>query len=196
MKNEIPVQTSARHAHLSHEHVEILFGKGASLTPVRGIGQAGQFASEERVTVAGPRGELPRVIILGPSRDETQVELTLTEARKLGINAPIRETGDTAGSASCRLIGPAGEVELSEGVIISQRHIHMTPDMAKDFGLTDKQIVSVKIDTPERSLIFGDVIVRLHPDFSLAMFIDTDESNAANIVPGTTCSIVYPVENS
>ncbi|MGN1346442.1 MAG: PduL/EutD family phosphate acyltransferase, partial [Eubacteriales bacterium] len=134
---------------------------------------------EERVTVVGPKKSIPNVIILGPARPATQVEVSLTDARTLGVTAPVRESGDIAGSGACKLVGPCGEVEISEGVIAAKRHIHLTPADAEEFGVSDKQIVSVKIDSDGRSLIFGDVVVRVSPKFAPAMHIDTDESNAA-----------------
>ncbi len=176
--NKVLVETSARHVHLSAEHLEILFGKGAELTVKKMLSQPGQFACEERVTVVGPKKELKNVSILGPVRKATQVELSLTDARSIGISAPIRESGDIAGSSGCKLIGPCGEVEISEGVIAAKRHIHFTPADAEKFGVKDKEIVSVKLDT-ERSLVFGDVVVRVNDNFAAAMHIDTDESNAA-----------------
>lgn len=179
MANKVLVETSARHAHISDEHLEILFGKGATLTPVKDLSQPGQFACEERVTVVGPKREIGRVSILGPTRPETQVELSLTDARSIGINAPIRESGVLDGSAGCKLVGPAGEIELKQGVIIAKRHIHITPEDAEKIGVKDKEDVSVKIDTPERSAILGDVVVRVSPKYATAMHIDTDEANAA-----------------
>ena len=176
--NKVLVETSARHVHLSAEHLEILFGKGAELTVKKMLSQPGQFACEERVTVVGPKKELKNVSILGPVRKATQVELSLTDARSIGISAPIRESGDIAGSSGCKLIGPCGEVEIAEGVIAAKRHIHLTPADAENFGVKDKEIVSVKLDT-ERGIIFGDVVVRVNDNFAAAMHIDTDESNAA-----------------
>ena len=176
--NKVLVETSARHVHLSAEHLEILFGKGAELTVKKMLSQPGQFACEERVTVVGPKKELKNVSILGPVRKATQVELSLTDARSIGISAPIRESGDIAGSSGCKLIGPCGEVEIAEGVIAAKRHIHLTPADAEKFGVKDKEIVSVKLDT-ERSIVFGDVVVRVNDNFAAAMHIDTDESNAA-----------------
>lgn len=180
MDNKVLVETSARHVHVTAEQVEILFGKGAKLTKKKDLSQPGQFASEQRVTVVGPRNSIPNVVILGPERPAAQVEVSMTDARMLGIAAPIRESGDIAGSPGCKLVGPCGEIELEEGVIIAKRHIHMTPEDAERIGVENGQIVSVKVNTPERSLIFGDVVVRVSPKFSLAMHIDTDESNAAN----------------
>lgn len=177
--SKVLVETSARHVHLSEEHVKILFGEGATLTKKKDLSQPGQFACEERVTVVGPKKSLERVSVLGPTRASTQVEVSYTDARTLGVDAPVRESGDIAGSGACKLIGPAGEVELSEGVIIAKRHIHFTPEDAAEFGVEDKEIVSVKIDSNGRSLVFGDVVVRVSPKFAAAMHIDTDEANAA-----------------
>ncbi|MBQ7897965.1 MAG: phosphate propanoyltransferase [Clostridia bacterium] len=176
--NKVLVETSARHVHLSAEHLEILFGKGAELTVKKMLSQPGQFACEERVTVVGPKREIKGVSILGPVRPATQVELSLTDARSIGLSAPIRESGDVAGTPGCKLVGPCGEVEIAEGVIAAKRHIHLTPADAEAFGVKDKEIVSVKIDG-ERNLVFGDVVVRVSEKFAAAMHIDTDESNAA-----------------
>ena len=178
MANKILVETSARHVHLTREHVEILFGKGATLTHKKDLSQPGQFACEERVTVSGPKKDIPNVIILGPERPASQVEISFTDARTLGVTAPVKESGDVAGTPGVKLVGPCGEVELNEGVIIAKRHIHMTPEDAAALGVEDKQIVSVKVDS-ERTTIFGDTVVRVSPKFALAMHIDTDESNAA-----------------
>ncbi|NLK38926.1 MAG: phosphate propanoyltransferase [Clostridiales bacterium] len=178
MGKKVLVETSARHVHLSAEDLEILFGKGAALTPKKDLSQPGQFACHERVNLVGPKKTIPNVIILGPVRPNTQVEISYTDARTLGINAPLRESGDTAGSAGCTIVGPAGEVEISEGVIVAKRHLHITPEDAEAFGLSDKQIIKVKIDS-ERTTVFDDIVVRVSPKFSTAMHIDTDESNAA-----------------
>ena len=176
---KVLVETSARHVHVTEEHLKVLFGEGATLTKKKDLSQPGQFACEERVTVVGPKKSLERVSILGPVRSATQVELSLTDARSIGVDAPVRESGDVAGSGACKLVGPCGEVELSEGVIAAKRHIHFTPEDAANAGVEDKQIVSVKIDSNGRSLVFGDVVVRVSPKFAAAMHIDTDESNAA-----------------
>ena len=173
------VETSARHVHVTQEDLETLFGKGYELTKKKDLSQPGQYACEERVTVVGSKKELAGVSILGPGRPATQVEISLTDARSIGVAAPIRESGDIAGSGACKLVGPAGEVELKEGVIAAKRHIHATPEDAEKLGVQDKDVVSVKIETGERSLVFGDVVVRVSPKFALAMHIDTDESNAA-----------------
>ncbi len=180
MENKILVETSARHVHLSEEHIKVLFGEGATLTHKKDLSQPGQFACEERVTVEGPKKSIPNVIILGPARPASQVEVSLTDARTLGVKAPVRESGDVCASGACKLIGPCGEVELTEGVIAAKRHIHLTPEDAEKFGVEDKQIVSVKIDSDGRSTVFGDVVCRVNKNFAAAMHIDTDESNAAS----------------
>ena len=177
MENKFIVETSARHVHLTAETVETLFGKGHTLTNKKDLSQPGQFACEEKVTVVGPKGSL-KASVLGPTRPADQVELSLTDARTIGVVAPVRESGDIAGSLGCKLVGPCGEVEISEGVIAAKRHIHMTPADAEVFGVADKEIVKVKLDTA-RPLIFDDVVVRVNDNFALAMHIDTDESNAA-----------------
>lgn len=184
MQKPVLVETSARHVHVSRRVLDILFGEGYELTHKKDLSQPGQFACEERVQVIGPKNSFPAVSILGPVRPETQVELSAGDARAIGVKAPIRESGDLKGSAGCKLVGPKGEVELEDGVIIAKRHIHATPEDAEKYGLVDKQIVSVKVDTPERSLIFGDVVVRVSKNYALAMHIDTDESNAAGCTPG------------
>lgn len=178
MAKQILVETSARHLHVSREHLDILFGKGYELTVKKDLSQPGQYACAERVDVVGPKKTLSGVSILGPVRPSTQVEISLTDARSIGVVAPIRESGDTAGSGGCKLVGPCGEVELTEGVIVAKRHIHMTPEDAAEFDVKDKDVVSVKIESDDRSLVFGDVVVRVNSNFALAMHIDTDESNA------------------
>lgn len=179
MSNKVLVETSARHVHLSEEHIAVLFGEGATLTFKKALSQPGQFACEERVEIVGPKKSISNVIILGPARKATQVEVSLTDARTLGVNAPVRESGDIAGSGACKIVGPCGEVEIAEGVIAAKRHIHFTPDEAAAAGVSDKEIVSVKIESADRTTVFGDVVVRVNPNFAAAMHIDTDESNAA-----------------
>lgn len=189
MEKTVLVEISARHVHVSQTDLETLFGKGYALTPKKDLSQPGQFACEERVTVVGPKKELKGVSILGPCRPATQVELSLTDARSIGVVAPIRESGDIAGSGACKLVGPCGEVEISEGVIAAKRHIHMTVADGEKYGITDKQIVSVKIPTEGRALIFDDVVARVSDSYALAMHIDTDEANAA-AVPGSCTGII------
>lgn len=179
MSKPILVETSARHVHVSAADLETLFGAGYTLTPKKDLSQPGQFACEERVDVVGPKRTITGVSILGPTRPETQVELSLTDARSIGVAAPVRESGDIAGSGACKLVGPKGEVELTAGVIAAKRHIHMTPADAAEYGCQDKEIVSVQVESDGRSLTFGDVVVRVSPSYALAMHIDTDEANAA-----------------
>ena len=179
MAKEIIVETSARHIHLSQADLEVLFGKGAELTVKKELSQPGQYACVERVTIVGPKKELAGVSILGPVRPNTQVEISLTDARSIGVAAPIRESGDTKGSAGCKIVGPCGEVEISEGVIVAKRHLHITPEDAEKFGVCDKQTIKVKITSDQRTSILDDVVVRVSDKFATAMHIDTDESNAA-----------------
>lgn len=188
---EVLVEISARHVHLSQADLETLFGKGYELTVKKELSQPGQFASNERVRVIGTKGEFPAVSILGPVRKATQVELSLTDARSIGVSAPVRESGDIAGSGACRLVGPAGEIEISEGVIAAKRHIHATVSDAERMGLKNGQIVAVEIPTAnERSLTFGDVVVRVSDSYALAMHIDTDEANAAGMAPNSIGKII------
>ena len=176
---KILVETSARHIHVTQEALEVLFGKGYQMTFRKELSQPGQFACEERVTLVGPKKQIPNVIILGPARPATQVEVSFTDARTLGVTAPVRESGDVAGSGACKIVGPAGEVDIAEGVIVAKRHIHMTPADAERFGVKDKDIVKVALESNGRSTVYGDVVVRVSPKFALAMHIDTDEANAA-----------------
>lgn len=178
MENKFLVETSARHIHVTAETFATLFGKDATLHNKKDLSQPGQFACEEKVTLVGPKGEM-KVSILGPFRSADQVELSFTDARTLGLGAvPVRESGDVCDTPGLKLVGPAGEVEMGEGTVVAKRHIHMTPEDAERFGVADKQIVRVRVNT-ERSLVFDDVVVRVSPKFALAMHIDTDECNAA-----------------
>lgn len=190
MPFQVEIETSARHAHVSQEHLEILFGKGASLTPKKDLSQPGQYACAERIDVVGPKRTLTGVSILGPVRPATQVEVSATDARAIGIAAPVRESGDTAGSPGCKLVGPAGEVELTEGVIVAKRHIHTTPEDAAKMGLVDKETVSLKVVGTGRETIFGDVVVRVNPNFATYAHFDTDEANAAAMAGQTFGEIV------
>ncbi len=190
MNKSVLLETSARHAHVSRRVLNILFGEGYELTHKKDLSQPGQFATNERIQVIGPKGNFPSVSILGPIRPETQVELSATDARSIGLKPPVRESGDLAGSTGCKLVGPKGEVELQDGVIIAKRHIHATPADAEKYGLKDKQVVSVRVNSDGRSLIFGDVVVRVSEKYALAMHIDTDESNAAGAVPGMMAEIL------
>ena len=174
------VEVSAHHIHLTQEHVEALFGQGHQLTKHSDLSQPGQYACKEQLTIIGPKGRVERVRILGPARKYTQVEIAMTEQFKLGVYPPIRESGDIANTPGCVLEGAAGKVELDRGVICALRHIHMTPEDALRYGVRDKSVVRVRI-AGDRELVFGDVLVRVDPNFALAMHIDTDEANAAHI---------------
>ena len=179
MAKKILIETSARHVHVSAEDLAILFGEGHKLTNKKDLSQPGQFACAEKLEVVGPKGKL-KASILGPERGASQVELSLTDARTVGLTAPIRESGDIAGTPGCKLVNPenGAEYELTEGVIAAKRHIHLTPETASEFGVADKEIVSVKI-VSERTTIFGDVVIRVSDKFAPAMHIDTDEANAS-----------------
>lgn len=179
------IEVSARHIHLSQEDLDVLFGKGYVLTVKKNLSQPGQYACEERLDVVGPKSTIKGVSILGPVRASSQVEVSLTDARSLGLDAPIRESGDIIGSNGCTLVGPVGSVTLKEGVIVAKRHLHCTPEDAVALGVKDKDIINVKVATPTRSTIFCDTVVRVNPNFKLAMHIDTDESNAV----GGACGI-------
>ncbi len=185
----IPIGVSAHHVHLTQEHVEALFGAGHQLTPKAPLKQPGQFASEERVDLIGPRGEVDRVRVLGPVRSATQVEISRTEEFQLGIDAPIRNSGDVADTPGLLLKGPAGQVELAEGVICARRHIHMHPDDAAHFGVHDRDVVMVEVGG-DRKLVFGDVLVRAKESYVLEMHVDTDEANAAELSAGMSGRLV------
>lgn len=177
---KILVESSARHVHVTKEHLAILFGEGHSLHNKRELSQPGQYLTEEKVRIEGPRGAIDNVSILGPERTATQVEISFTDARVLGISPPVRESGVLDGSAAVKVIGPAGSVDLTEGAIVAKRHVHLTPEVAEQHGLKDKQIISVKIDG-DRGLVLNEVVCRVSPSFSPAMHIDYDESNAAGL---------------
>lgn len=190
MRNEIPVEVSARHVHLSQEQVEILFGEGHQLTPDKMLSQPGQYLSKERVTIVGPKKKMERVGVLGPARKHGQVELSLTDCFAIGIKtAVVRESGDISGTPGVVLESETASVTLEEGVIVAKRHIHMTPDEAKEFGVSDKRVVQVEINQNGRATIYGDVVVRVHETYALAMHIDTDEANAA-LVSGDVIGII------
>ena len=177
----IEMEASGRHVHVTKEQAQTLFGHG--LTPDKPLSQPGQWAAKERVTVIGPKGEFHNVAVLGPERKEAQVEVSLTDGRVLGVNPPIRASGSVEGSPGAVLKGPCGEVKLSQGVIAAQRHIHITPQDAARFGVTDKQVVKLQTYT-HRPLIFGDVLVRVSPDFATRVHLDYDEANACGFHRG------------
>lgn len=180
-KEKVLVEVSARHVHITQSDLEVLFGAGHNLTPKKPLSQPGQYASEERVDVVGPKSTIKNVSILGPVRKASQVEVSLTDARTLGVEAIIRESGHIDQTKGITLVGPKGQIELTQGVIAAKRHVHLTPETAAYYGVVDKQIVNVKIVTDQRSLTFGDVVIRVSESFAPAMHIDTDEANAAGI---------------
>ena len=188
--HNITIETSARHVHLKEEDIQALFGEGYKLTVKKDLTQPGQFACEERVEIVGPRTALKNVIVLGPARPATQVEISLTDARTLGLEAPVRESGDLAATVGCKLIGPAGCVELPEGVIAAKRHLHITPKEAAEIGVSDKDTVEVRVETKGRTTTFGDVVVRVSDNFAPYMHIDTDEANAAGISGNVTGIVI------
>jgi len=178
-----PVEVSAHHIHLTQDHVEALFGRGHQLTRHADLSQPGQYACQEQLAIVGPKGRIERVRVLGPTRKYTQIEIAMTEQFRLGVHPPIRESGDIADTPGCTLEGPAGRVKVDRGVICALRHIHMTPEDALRYGVRDKSVVRVRI-AGDRELVFGDVLVRVDPSFALAMHVDTDEANAANVRTG------------
>lgn len=177
----VPLEASGRHVHVTEAQAQILFGH--ELTPERPLSQPGQYLAKERLTVVGPKGEFTNVAVLGPARKNAQVEISLTDARVLGLNPPVRQSGDTAHSPGCTLIGAQGRITLSEGVIAAQRHIHLTPQDAARFGVQDKQIVKLQTFTA-RPAVFEDVLVRVSPDFAAAVHLDYDEANACGFQNG------------
>ena len=177
----VPLEASGRHVHVTKEQVRALFGH--DLTPDRELSQPGQFLAKERVTVLGPKGEFQNVAVLGPARKEAQVELSLTDGRNLGIQPPVRLSGDVSGSPGCTLVGPRGRVQLTQGVICARRHIHLTPEEGKRFGVSDKQTVKLQAFT-QRPVVFEEVTVRISPDFSGAVHLDYDEANACGFQKG------------
>jgi putative phosphotransacetylase len=189
MRKPVIIETSARHLHLCREDLDTLFGEGYQLNSKKELSQPGQFACMERVTIVGPKARITATI-LGPVRPVTQVELALTDTRTIGISAPVRESGHIEGSAGCKLVGPMGEVVLRQGVIVAKRHIHATPANAQAYGLTDRQIVQVRYVGDGRSVIYGDVVVRVSSGFALAMHVDTDESNAGRVASGAMGEIL------
>jgi putative phosphotransacetylase len=190
MSKAIPVGISARHLHVTREHLDILFGKGYQLTVKKDLSQPGQFACEEQVDLVTEKGSFKKVRILGPERKQTQVEIALTDSLKLGIKPPVRDSGDVKGSPGLTIVGPKGEVKLAEGVIAACRHIHMTPADAAEYGVKDKDIVKVACGGSERGLIFDKVLIRVNDNFKLECHLDTDEGNAAKASTGDTVEIV------
>jgi acetate kinase len=188
-EKKIPIEVSAHHVHLSRGEMDLLFGPGSELTHRSDLSQPGQFACEETIDLIGPKGRVDRIRVLGPLRGQSQIEISMTEEYKLGIKAPIRASGDLDGSPGITLEGKKGPYQLPQGVICSLRHVHMSPEDALSFGLKDRDIVSVRVEG-ERTLAFGDILVRVHPDFRLSMHIDTDEANAASITTGMEGTLI------
>lgn len=189
MLKQVPIGVSARHIHLSKEHIQQLFGEGAELTILKPLSQPGQFAANETVAVQGPKGRFDKVRILGPARSKTQLEVSRTDTFVLGVDAPVRESGDIEGTPGIDIIGPAGTVHIEQGVIVAARHIHFHTDDAAKWGIQDKQKLKVQVKG-ERPLIFEDVIARVSDQFALDMHIDTDEANAAGVKNGQVAYIV------
>ena len=177
----VELEASGRHVHVTKEQAQILFGHG--LTPKRPLSQPGQYLANERVTVVGPKGSFEKVAVLGPERKEAQIEVSLTDAQTLGVEAPVRPSGSVEDSPGARLVGPVGEVTVSRGVIAAQRHIHMTPEDAAQFGVKDRQVVKLKTYT-DRPVVFDDVVVRVSPQFATYVHLDYDEANACGFRPG------------
>ena len=180
---EITVNVSARHVHLSKEHLEILFGKGYELTPIRELMQPGEFAAKETVMIAGPKGVIQNVRVLGPLRKKTQVEISKTDGYALGIDAPVRESGNHKDTPGCILVGPMGALTLKDGVICAMRHIHLPKDLAEKWNLTDGQMVKVS-SCGQRRVVFDKVLVRVSEKYLPEMHVDTDEANASGIKNG------------
>lgn len=175
----IKVGVSNRHIHLSRKDLDTLFGEGYELTPIKDLGQPGQYASEEVVTIEGPKGSMGRIRVLGPVRKDTQIEISKTDSFKLGVNPPVRDSGDVAGTPGLKVIGPKGEIELENGVIIAKRHIHMTPADAEKYSVKDKELVSVYCESDCRKTVFMDVLIRVSEKYALEFHADIDEANAA-----------------
>ena len=190
MNFKVSVGLSNKHVHLSKEHIDILFGEGHVLTPIKDLSQPGQFACDEKVDLVGPKRTIKGVRILGPARKETQVEISLSDGFTLGISdLPVRDSGKTEGTPGIKLIGPKGEVEINKGVIAASRHIHMHTSDAKKYGLKDKDTVSVKVGGP-RGLIFDNVLVRVNDEYSLDMHLDVEEGNAAGLKNGDEVEVI------
>jgi putative phosphotransacetylase len=185
----VPIGVSARHIHLSIEHMDRLFGQGYQLKVMKDLSQPGQFAAEETVAIVGLKGKFDKVRILGPARLHTQIELSRTDAFSLGVNPPVRESGKIDGTPGLKVVGPQGEVQLEKGVIVAARHIHFQTSEAEKWGIQDKQLLRVKL-SGERPLIFEDVIARVSEHFALDMHIDTDEGNAAGVKTGDIAKII------
>ncbi|MFA5524015.1 MAG: phosphate propanoyltransferase [Tissierellales bacterium] len=189
MKQMLPIALSNRHAHLSKDHIEILFGEGYELKRMKDLSQPGQYACEEKIDVVGPKNSLKGVRILGPARKSSQVEISLADGFVLGVVPPVRDSGDLEGSPGAKLVGPKGEVEVTNGVIAAARHIHMHTSDSEEFGVKDKERVKIRVNG-ERGLVFENVLVRVHKDYALEMHVDVDEGNAAAIKNGNMVELI------
>lgn len=185
----IPVGLSNRHLHLSKEHIDILFGKDYELTNFKDLSQPGQYASNEKVDIVGPKGTLKGVRVLGPARNSTQIEISISDGFVLGVKPPVRDSGDITNSPGGKIVGPKGEVEISEGIIAASRHIHMHTSDAEKFGVEDKELVKIKVEG-KRGLVFENVLVRVNPAYALEMHVDIDEGNAAGIKNGDQVELI------
>jgi acetate kinase len=190
MKSPIPVAVSARHVHLTQSTIDALFGAGHELHVKCALSQPGQFAAEETVTLVGPRGKIEHVRVLGPPRELDQVELSRSDEIALGVDAPLRVSGDLERTPGIEMVGPVGSVKLLHGVVTPVRHIHMSPEDALQLGVSDRQRVRVAVDSDGRDVVFADVVVRVSPRFRLELHLDTDEGNAAGIVHGATATLI------
>lgn len=186
----IPIAISARHVHLTAQSITRLFGPDHPLHRRRPLLQPEQYAAQETVTLVGPKGSIPHVRVVGPAREEDQVEISRSDELTLGLDAPVRVSGELAQTPGITLLGPAGEVALEHGVVLAQRHVHMNPTDAARLGLRDRQLVQVAINSPRRSLIFKDVIVRVSPHYALELHLDTDEGNAAGVQAGDRATLL------
>lgn len=189
MKTEFPIANSNKHVHLTTEHIAALFGEGYELTHVKDLSQPNQFASNEFVDIVGTKGTVAHVRVLGPARAQTQVEVLVTDTYKLGVPVVIRDSGKLAGTPGCKLVGPCGEVELSEGVIVAARHVHMSPTDAEEFGVKDGDIIDVEVEGP-RALVFKNVLVRSGATHALEMHVDNEEGNAAGVKNGQLVKLI------
>ncbi|TFZ40083.1 phosphate propanoyltransferase [Soehngenia longivitae] len=189
MKTKLPIALSNRHIHLSKEDLYKLFGEGYILTKTKDLSQPGQFACEEKVEVKGPKGSIKNVRILGPVRAKTQVEISISDAFALGVEPIIRNSGDVSNTPGAKIIGPKGEIDIKEGIIVAARHIHMHTSDGEEFGVKDKDIVKVRTNGP-RSVVFENVLVRVHPEYALEMHVDIEEGNAAGVKNGETVEII------
>ncbi|MGN7356094.1 phosphate propanoyltransferase [Paenibacillus sp. SAF-054] len=189
MSKTVPVGVSARHIHLTQEHIEALFGEGYQLTEFKPLSQPGQFAANETVAVIGSKGQFDKVRILGPARKASQVEISRTDSFAIGVKAPVRESGNIEGTPGVKVVGPKGEIELEQGVIVAARHIHFHTSDAQQMGIADQQMLKVRVGG-ERGVVFENVIARVSDSFALDMHIDTDEGNAAGVKTGDTAEII------